>query len=128
MELRNSTALSQTSMICFNVKSASCALIHGKQLVLDAAKNQRVQPRTKIHLAADDGREFLTIAKVLEAGAFQHARFKFRQHVHIAALRVEIMVQHRAEQAQFAYAAFTAKTRNLLTINLDGQFGNTHLL
>ena len=58
----------------------SCVLIHGKQLVLDAAQNERVQPRTKIHLAADDGREFLTVTKVLEAGVFQHARFKFRQH------------------------------------------------
>jgi hypothetical protein len=28
--------------------------------------------------------------------------------------------------AQFADAAFPAKTRNLLAVNLDGQFGNAH--
>ena len=62
--------LAKTSTICRNVNSASRVLIHGKQLVLDTAKNQRVQPRAKIHLASDDGREFLAIAKVLEAGIF----------------------------------------------------------
>ena len=84
-------ALPQISMICRSVKSASCALIHGKQLVLDAAKNQRVQPGTEIHLASEDGREFLAITEVLKADVFQHARLKFRQHVHIAALRIEIV-------------------------------------
>ena len=56
-------------MIRRKVRSASCALIHGKQLVLDAAKNQRMQPGTRIHLASDDGRQFLTITEVLEADA-----------------------------------------------------------
>jgi hypothetical protein len=76
-----------------------------------------VQPRAKIHLASDDGREFLTVAEVLEASIFSARRFKFRQHVHVAALRVEITVQHRTEQAQFADAAFTAETRHLLAVN-----------
>src|SRR5271157_2010718 len=106
MEFLNSTALSQISTICRNVKSASCTLIHGKQLILDAAKNQRMQPRTKIHLVSEDGRQFLTIAEILEAHLFKHSWLKFCQHVHVALLRVKIIAQHRTKKTQLADAAF----------------------
>jgi hypothetical protein len=102
------------------------ALIHGKQLVLDAVQNQRVQPRAKIHLVSDDGREFLAISELLKADVLQHARLKFRQHVHVALLGVKIVAQDRTEQAQFTDAAFLTGTRNLLAVNRDGQFGDTH--
>ena len=126
MEWLNSMALSQTSMICRKVRSASCSLIHRKQLVLDSAKNQRMQPRTKIHPSSDDGCQFLAITEVLEADAFQNPRLKFSQHVHVAAPRIEIPAQHRTEKAQFANSAFSAETRNLFAVNRNGQFGNIH--
>ena len=66
------------------------------------------------------GRKFFAITEVSEADLFQHVRLKLRQHIHVAVLRVEIMVQHRTEQAQFADAAFPTKTRNLLAVNFDG--------
>ena len=50
----------------------------------------------------------------------------FRQQVHVAARRVKVVAQHRAEQTQLADAVRTAKRRDLLAIKLDGQFGNAH--
>ena len=55
--------------------------IYGKQLVLDAIQNQRVQPRAEIHLATEDGREFLAIAEAIKTDPFQNARLKLRQHI-----------------------------------------------
>ena len=62
----------------------------------------------------------------METDTFQHPRLKFRQHIHVAALRIEILVQYRTEQAQFANTALPAKTSDLLAVNLNGQFGNGH--
>jgi hypothetical protein len=52
----------------------------------------------------------------LKTNVFQHVRLKFRQHVNVASPRIEIMAQHRTEQAQFADAAFLAETRDLLAL------------
>lgn len=102
------------------------ALIYRKQLVFDAAKNHRMEPRTKINLAPNDGRQFFTVTEVLEANAFQHAGLKFGEHVHVAVLRVEVVMQDGTEQTQFADAALSAEMRNLVAVYLNGQFGNTH--
>jgi hypothetical protein len=46
-----------------------------------------------------------------------------RKHIHIAPLRVEVVSQHRAKQAQLAYAARAAELRDPLAVNRNGQFG-----
>ena len=49
-----------------------------------------------------------------------------RQHVHVAARRVEVIPQNRAEQAQPANAPGAAELRDLFAVSLDGQCGDAH--
>ena len=50
----------------------------------------------------------------------------FHQHVHVAAGRIEIVAQHRAEQTELADSPIAAEGGNRFRIDGDGQLGDAH--
>src|ERR1039458_4939582 len=124
--VQSSCARRAWSATCRSVTLGSCLLIDSQRLVQNFIAKILAQAggRMQIHLAADDRREVFMPPEELPAGP--GGGQQFRQHVHVAARRIEVIAQHRAEQAQLADAARATKLRDLLAVNLDGQFGNAH--
>src|ERR1035438_5170383 len=108
------------SMIWRRVTFGSCLLINRHGFAHHLVPEVFAQPclGVEIHLPTDDLGQFLAITEKLQSGP--HAGRELRQHVHVAACRIEVLAQHRAEQAQLADAARTAERRDLLAVNLDG--------
>ncbi len=48
------------------------------------------------------------------------------QHIHVAAGRIEIGPQHRAEEAEAVHAARATEGVEPFAINRNGQFGDAH--
>src|ERR1019366_6142781 len=104
------------------VTAGSCLLIDGHCLAQNLIAKILAQTvgRVQVHLASDDGREILVPSEEIPSGA--RCGQQFRQHVYVAARRIEVIAQYRSEQAQLTDAVCAAEFRDLLAVNLDGQF------
>lgn len=80
----------------------------------------------QVHLAADDRSEVLVPPEEVPAGAGGWQQFG--QHVHVAARRVEVISQYRAEEAQLADATRATKVRDLVAVYFNGQISYRHVI
>jgi hypothetical protein len=105
------------------VTFGSWLLIDGNRFLLHSQLDVRVQSGTKINFPAKDFFELLSVAHVTEANTLQRPRFEFRKDIDVAPVRVKVIAQHGSEQAQPPNPPGTAKRRDFLVVQIDGQVG-----
>ena len=82
--------------------------------------------RRKFHPMAENDAQLLRKIKIAQPDPTERAGCKFRKHIDIASLWIEILPQDRPKERKGEDAPFSTKAGNPFTIDHDGQVCSRH--